>query len=271
MRFERRFVMQLYLKRFTFICMNVALVFITSCTVEKGLDHDGIFPPTVTKTVFSDYTDEALLHFVIQSTKEMGTYYVETSGETTAHKGFISYKQTTSTKLYAIEKGFYSTMVTDSLFVKHEHRLLVENHQVSYYDSDEKKVITKSAADYIDEYGKLPSHDTLFTYVIQENTILGSTRVIERNICTITYQLDPAFSTAHLIKQMVRFGKLSKEPVFQSVTLTIQIDSQLRLKRFDSIDQYQIEKDVLGKLTCTQHLSSVIYYEGYDMPKIDLV
>lgn len=263
--------MQLHLKRFTFICMNVALVFITSCKTETGLDHPNVLPPVVTKTIFSEYTDEALLNLVIQNTKEIGTYYIETTGETIAHKGFISYKQTTSTKLYAMQDCFYSTMVTDSLFVKHKHKLLYENNQVQYYDSDEKGVMTKSVVDYIDEYGKLPSHDTLFTYMIQENIILNTTRIVEENTCTITYQLDPILSTAHLVKQMSRFGKLNKDPIFQSVTLTIQIDSQLRLKCFDSIEEYQIEKDMLGKMTCRQHLSSIIYYEGYDTPKIELI
>lgn len=269
--FERRPTMQLHLKRFTFICMNVALVLMTSCKAEIKLDHPQVLPPVMTKTVFSDYTNEALLNSIIQDLTEKGNYYIETSGETIARRGLISYKQATTTKLYAMSDGFYSTMVTDSLFVKHEHRLRLENERVQYYDSDEKKVITKSITDYLDEYGKLPSHDTLFTYVVQDNTILSSARVVEGNICTITYQLDPVLSTIHLAKQMRRFGKLSQEPVFESVTLTIQIDSQLRLKCFDSIEKYQIEKDMLGKMMCTQHLSSKIYYEGYETPKIDLI
>ena len=270
--FERRPAMQLHLKRFTLICMNVALVLITSCKTEIGLDHPQVLPPVMmNKNIFSDYTNEALLEHIIQSLTEKGNYYIETSGETIARKGLISYKQATTTRLYATPEGFYSTMVTDSLFVKHEHRLQFDNQQVQYYDSDEKKVITKSAKDYLDEYGKLPSHDTLFTYLVQANTILSATRVVEENMCIITYQLDPVLSTVHLVKQMRRFGKLSQDPVFESVTLTIQIDSQLHLKCFDSIEQYQIEKDMLGKMTCTQHLSSQIYDDGYEIPNIDLI
>ncbi|MCM1260003.1 MAG: hypothetical protein NC182_03600 [Prevotella sp.] len=260
--------MQLHLKRLTLICMNMALVLITGCKTEIGLDHPQVLPPVmINKNIFSDYTNEALLKHIIQSLTEKGNYYIETSGETIARKGLISYKQATATQLYAMPEGFYSTMVTDSLFVKHEHRLYYDNQLVQYYDSDEKKVITTSAKDYLDEYGKLPSHDTLFTYLIQDNTILNATRVIEGDICSITYQLDPVLSTIHLAKQMRRFGKLSQDPIFQSVTLTIQIDKQLRLKCFDSVEEYQIEKDLLGKMMCTQHLSSQIYYDGYEIPR----
>lgn len=263
--------MQFNLKRFTLICMNVALVWITGCKTEIGLDHPQVLPPVLNQTIFSNYTDEAILKYIIQSLTEKGNYYIETSGETIARKGLISYKQTTTTKLYAMPEGFYSTMITDSLFVKHEHRLYLHHQQVQYYDSDEKEVITTSAPSYVEEYGKLPSHETLFTYWMAEETIVSSTRVVEGKRCTITYELDPILSTSHLAKQMRRFGKLSQDPVFQSVTLTIQIDSQLRLQSFDSIEQYQIEKDRLGKMTCTQHLSSNVYYDGYENPTIDLM
>ena len=68
---------------------------------------------------------------------------------------------------------------------------------------------------------------------------------------------------------MKAFGDLNENPIFNAITLIIEVDEEGKLLKFKNIEKYSIVKNVLGKpvtMPCTQELESIVYYNNYQTP-----
>lgn len=249
-------------KRICYVLLCFNLLFIaTGCNKESKNELAS----------FHEYSDFDILKEIINNLKKHD-YYIESSGVTKAKLGLIGYTQNTSTSLYYQNNEFYNIINSTSSLVSHYHRLYVCGNQVKYMDSDKSKLglIEASIDEYLLEYGKVPSHETIFNYVITSDTITSSSRNFQNNSYQITFNLDPVKGAQDTTKQMKVFGNLVMEPKFKSIALTIYFDEHFNLLQYKSIEDYVIVKKIITdtQMECHQELTSVVYLTNYNKPKL---
>lgn len=242
------------------LCICFLLVFV-GCT--KNENEESIF--------LNEYSDIDILEKIVKKL-EMHNYYIASTGVTKAKLGLISYTQNTDTAIYYQNNEFYNIVNSTSTLVSHQHRLYVKDNLVKYMDSDKKSLglIETNVNEYLLEYGKIPTHDSIFNYVITSDTIMSCNRNFTNNSYQITYNLDPVKAVVNITKQMKVFGGLLSEPEFKSVSLTISFDEEFNLLQYSSIEDYVIMKKVITdtKMDCHQELNSVVYLENYNKPSL---
>jgi len=253
--------------------INIFIVFLILCFVlfscQKEFSSLIAVPKQENELSLESYSDEQIYLKIVEQLAKSKCYFVEMNGTTTAKKGIITYKQLTNTKLYANDTIFFNEVVSNSSLVNHKHQVYVNHDNVSYFDSSNDGIIKTTKRRYIDKYGKVPSHQQVLNYVVNQNTIVKLYREYLENGYALTFQLDPSLSTIDLKKQMIEFGGLNKEPVFEEVYLIVNIDKHFELLSFSCKEKYQISKSLIGTMNCVQELHSTVYYDGYSEPNLN--
>ncbi len=252
--------------------INIFIVFLILCFVLFSCRKEPsslIEVPKQDETSLESYSDEQIYLKIVEQLLKSKYYFVEMNGTTTAKKGIIPYKQITNTKLYANDTIFFNEVVSNSSLVNHKHQVYVDKDKVSYFDSSNDGIIKTTKSRYIDKYGKVPSHQNVLNYVVSQQSILKLYRETTENGYTLTFQLDPSSSTIDLKKQMIEFGGLNKEPVFEEVYLIVNIDKRFGLLSFSCKEKYQISKSLIGTMNCVQELHSIVHYDGYSEPNFN--
>lgn len=253
------------IKKFSIFILLFSIVLCTSCTKENDEKKDN-------QNILEDYTDIDIINFILDNLKAKNDYYILTTGKTSSKLGIITYNQNTETSIYFQNNEFFNIINSTSSLVSHHHKLYLNGDLVKYVDSDKTSfgVIETTKNDYINEYGKVPSLELLFNYVINSDTILYSKKDSSDEGYLITYYLDPVSSVVNMTKQMMIFGGLVEQPKFKNVTLTIYFDQDFNILKYHSNETYTIVKKIITNQTmeCHQELSSNIYYKDYKKPEL---
>lgn len=254
------------IKKFSIFILLFSVALCTSCTKENTENEKD------NQNILEEYSDIDILNFILDNLKTKNDYYILTTGKTSSKLGIISYNQNTETSIYFQNNEFYNIINSTSSLVSHHHKLYLNGDLVKYVDSDKTSfgVIETTKNDYINEYGKVPSLEFLFNYVINSDTILNSTKDTSADGYLITYYLDPVTSVVMMTKQMKIFGGLVEDPKFTKVSLTIYFDQDFNILKYHSNETYTIVKKIINNQTmeCHQELSSVIYYKDYKKPEL---
>ncbi len=249
-----------------FIVFLMLCFVLFSCRKEPSSLVD--VPRQENEISLESYSDEQIYLKIVEQLMKAKYYFVEMNGTTIAQKGIISYKQITNTKLYANDTIFFNEVVSNSSLVNHKHQVYVDKDDVSYFDSSNEKIVKTTKSTYIDRYGKIPNHQNVLNYVVNQQSIQQLYRTQLENGYTFTFQLNPNLSTVDLKKQMIEFGGLNKEPVFEKVYLIVNTDNNFQLLSFSCKEKYQISKSLIGTMNCVQELHSIVHYDGYREPNL---
>lgn len=132
------------------------------------------------------------------------------------------------------------------------------------YDESKKKEYT------LDEFETLWGRTILRNcpIIISSKTIINSSRTKNGDGYTISYELDPNYSTIRYRKQMVQTGGLDEEPFFHTMKIVMTIDSSLRLVSYETLEIYDTKKVALAKDT-EARIKQKYYYEHMDIPTLN--
>lgn len=265
----------LYFKKYRILLLLIAalsLLSLSSCnTANEGNNNQGDGNKNQggdVKKIFDGVSDVEILEQSIKNLEKEENYFIEATGKTKA-KAFITYTQNTKTLLYYMNGKFYNKIDSTSALVDHHHELLCQEDIIKYYDSSQKEVLTKTIAEYRSEFGKVPNKRDIFNYRMETDAIISSSRNFQNDKYEITYNIDPEKIGDDLKIQMKAFGDLNENPIFNAITLIIEVDEEGKLLKFKNIEKYSIVKNVLGKpvtMPCTQELESIVYYNNYQTP-----
>ncbi len=250
-----------------FIILLINCFFLCSCKKDDDVSNKK------ENDELNCYSDLEILDLIFCKIRSFDNYYVLTTGKTKASLGLINYTQDTITSTYYQNNSFYSIIDSESLLVSHHHKLYLSNDIIKYTDSDKETegVINKSLNEYLDEYGKVPSHDLFFNYIINEDAIINSNRSKEDNLYILDLELDSIKAVKKITKQMKVFGKLEDEPSFTSVKLSIYFDEEFNVVKFFNYEDYKIIKKIVSytSMNCHQELESIVYTKNYNKINYD--
>ena len=265
----------LHFKKYRILLLLIAavsLLSLSSCnTVNEENNNQGDGNKNQgddVKKNFDGVSDVEILEQSIKNLEKEENYFIKATGKTKA-KALITYTQSTKTLLYYMNGKFYNKIDSTSALVDHHHELLCQENIIKYYDSSQKEVLTKTIAEYKSEFGKVPNKTDIFNYRMETDAIISSSRNFQNDKYEITYNIDSEKIGDGLKIQMKAFGDLNENPIFNAITLIIEVDEEGKLLKFKNIEKYSIVKNVLGKpvtMPCTQELEAIVYYNNYQTP-----
>jgi len=241
--------------------LSLFLNFILSFTSCK---KNEIPAEPISNIKLDELSDFDIYSKILSKISENESYYIETEGITNANFGLISYKQETKTTVYNNNQYTYNFIKSSSTLINHEHRLLLKDKNVCFYDSQNKFYENLSVNEYLKIYGKIPTNENFYNYPINEELIISSSRSFTNLNYKIILNINPIVVSDGLAKQMQKFGDLAEEPVFKSITLTIVFDEDFNVSSFTNYEEYEIVKNIpvfgKAKMKCVQELNSIVKF-----------
>lgn len=202
------------------------------------------------------------IFIALNELKTSSNYQSVSKGNVVAKKGSLSLAtQEISNRKIVTPNATFSESISVSTFVKVAEQLYLAPTQVLKRNA--KKVSNSSSISwdsnvtkldyqqYLKQYGyssKDPSR-----YVINENTIISDIEVVndgKGRKYTYKFNLDPIIAP-YFYKSTVKYlSDSSKDPVFETIEMTMTFDYKWRMTQITVDEIYEIEIPALGKVTC---------------------
>lgn len=253
------------------------LLLISICLVSCDNDPDNTNPnenkPQQTDDeIINQLTEVEIMAKIQDVINKKDNYYIETIGKTNT-KVLIKYEQKTQTKTYFDKDYVFSDISSKSYIVSRYHKVYSSKDLVSYYDSekssDENDILLTTRNAYLDDFGIIHSKENFFDLIINDNTIITSKKGKIGDMFVLEIELKEE-ATEKLKIQMKEFGSLRSYPKFKKIVLTIKFNKDFEVLCYDSYQEYSINIAVLGTTNCTQNLTSIVKYDNYEKPNIDM-
>lgn len=106
----------------------------------------------------------------------------------------------------------------------------------------DKLVAEQTLKEYEEQWGKTYSRPSI--YIVSSKTVLddGTTATDGEGNYVVTLNLNPSYSTARYVKQMVATSNLAKIPMFESVQIEYTISSDMQMKTIAIKEKYEVYK-----------------------------
>ncbi len=220
----------------------------------------------------ADYTPEQNAAIALGVVREIGQYRTEMSGDINANIGFMTYVQSMQdTKLINGIELYQESVSLSSMANVAQQKYVQDDNQIFLVRNAENisgqnvswsdEITPISQETYTNTYGLLPNG--ISPYVVSKSTILSARRVEEADGKYVySYELDPETAPAYYRRQVKTLSGSQKNPLFYSVKLTIEMDSDWKPVKILMNENYDISIPVLGSANCTTEYTEYFYDYG---------
>jgi len=205
------------------------------------------------------------------------------------NQAYIKYEALGTEKAAGVKQDFKITKakVDNNYFCEELTNGIVKPASRYYYTHPEKVVdIYKDTADEdfvcdftrashsqqdIDEFNYkngIPVYDFTKYLVNNYTTYTSVYNGINNGNYSFTITLNPKLATEKYGRKVIKTSNSQEPPVFESVSLTFEIDDDFTLHSIEYKEQYLVTIAVLGQVTTTEASTCTFTYEKFDIPAI---
>lgn len=176
--------------------------------------------------------------------------YLKSTSGTSFANSTVNVTQNISNNVYVFEDYVYAHLYSESWAVKFVHQAVFKNDYVSYNhntkgSSSSTPSKTVEENEYLNVYGIDYTDMNFAGYLMNDETILSTKYVgYENNLHMFEYDLDLSKSNEAMKIQMKEVGGLKTLPDFTEIKITIYVDNDYNLYKYDSLEYYSTIKTV---------------------------
>ncbi len=219
----------------------------------------------------ADYTPQENAAIALGVIRDIGKYKTEMSGDIDANIGFMNYVQNMKdTKIINGDEMYQESISLSSMANVAQQKYIQDQNKIYLVRSADQisgqtvtwsnEITPISEETYTNTYGLLPNG--ISPYVVSKKTILSAQTVEQSdNRFVYTYQLDPETAPAYYRRQVKTLSGSQKNPLFHSVTLTIEMDQDWKPLKVIMQENYDISIPVMGSANCTTEFTEI--YQDY--------
>lgn len=193
------------------------------------------------KSTFKHYE---LVNISLKKVSEHANVYTVGRGAVDA----AGVKQTVRSNYVKNGDSMFFENISASSLVQVAWRFYQKGEEVNIYEGSYKDIESASYSDgkkqslnkgdYDNTWGKDLTRPSI--YIVSSKTVLDGSVSDNNGGYIVSLDLNPSYSVARYVKQMINVSGLKKEPTFESVHIDYTLDSDLTLKQISIKEHYEV-------------------------------
>lgn len=193
---------------------------------------------------YDSFKDYELVNISFKKVAEHNNVYTISRGAVDA----AGVKQTVRSNYVKNGDSMFFENISASSLVQVAWRFYQNGNDVGIYEGSykdiesasfkEDKKTSLSKAEYDETWGKDLTRPSI--YIISSKTVLSSEKSKVGSDIVVSLDLDPTYSVARYVKQMINVSGLKKKPSFESVHIDFTLSNDLTLKQLSIREHYEV-------------------------------
>ncbi len=230
------------------------------------------FKQTTPEKALTEFSDVELVNIAYLQLQDIDNFYSISTGSVKA----AGVTQSILSTLIKNDQNYFEENLTESMFVKGANRFYQDETNVKWYKGkyssgtgnySKAKIKDYTIDEFDEEWGKTLNHP--LPYIVTNKTCMSHTRTNNSDgSITFTLELDPTYSVLKYVKTMVMNGGLEDPPVFHSINMSLTIDKNIYIQKYENDEIYDVHMVIDAKNSHATLIQN-FHYEERAIPNFD--